>query len=78
MHRLMSAATVIAIIAALFGAGPRQALACSCSGIQPDETYVRELLDFSDLMVVGTVVSYNGLIQAPTPLSETSPGPKRD
>jgi hypothetical protein len=69
MRRLTSAATILAIFGALFGAGPRQALACSCAAIQPDEAFVRQLLDYADLAVIGNFVAVGDDAQNPPGLT---------
>ena len=51
----MLAAMVLALLAALFQAGPQQALACSCMAIQSDESYVRDLVAQADAVIIGRV-----------------------
>jgi hypothetical protein len=56
MKRLSPILVFLAMIAALFHSGPQQALACSCEyGPHADETYARQYLDGSEIVVVGTV-----------------------
>jgi hypothetical protein len=65
--------SLIALMATLFAAGPRQALACSCAGIQPTEQFAQQVVQYSDLLVVGEVVS-DGIVTGgvPTPLGATA------
>jgi hypothetical protein len=53
--------SLIALMATLFAAGPRQALACSCASIQPTEQFARETLDQHELVIVGRVNSFDDL-----------------
>jgi hypothetical protein len=53
--------SLIAIASALFAAGPRQAHACFCAGIQPTEQFARQFYHQHDLVIVGRVESFNDL-----------------
>ena len=58
---LFSSFALVAVFAALFGAGPGRVMACSCAGIQPTEQFARDMVEYSDFLVVGEVVAHRAV-----------------
>lgn len=73
MPRLLSLVTALALAATLFHAGPQQAYACTCGIRTGEEDYVRRLIEYSDVLVVGTVVRFDGTYEAPRSLAWVRP-----
>lgn len=73
MPRLLSLVTVLALAVTLFHAGPQQAYACSCGIHTGEEDYVRRLIEYSDVLVVGMVVRFDGTYEAPRSLAWIRP-----